>query len=173
MLNIPIEIKNLFKMDGTRKNIRIHFPNGEREDITNENILKDSFSFSERLCSRDNFKFGLCEANTIEFECFDVENIKGCEIEASLEVILDEPITITTTRENLLYDSVVLNWDTSFVITFEEETSGTLAWDWLDCADENTLFPVFISTNKDEEGFTAGGNYREYHFDNVKYITLS
>lgn len=173
MLNIPEEIKNLFKTDGVRKNIRIHFPNGEREDITNDNILKDSFSFSERLCSRDSLKFGLCEANTLEFECFDVGNIKGFEIEASVELILDEPISITKKQQNYVYDDLRIDWTSGYVISFETKTSGVLSWNYL-TTDASSFSPLCItSSNEEEEPIYTGGNFKEIHFENVTYLILS
>jgi hypothetical protein len=175
MLNIPAEIRNLFKMDGIRKNIRIHFPNGEREDITNDNIIKDSFRFSERLCSRDSLKFGLCEANSLEVECFDVANVKGATIEASVELLLDEPITITETRKDLVYDNITVNFGTSFIIEFDEKTSGTLSWDFLDCEFQDTRNYIRITTDNDtdpDDVVYAGSNFAEFHFDDVKRIVI-
>lgn len=87
MLNIPEEIKQLFRQGSVRKNIRIHFPNGEREDITNSNLISESFSFTESICSQDTLKFGLCEASMVEFETFNIGNIKGCTIEITLDVL--------------------------------------------------------------------------------------
>lgn len=86
MLQIPEETKKLFKQGSIRKNIRIHFPNGEREDITNNNLISESFSFTESVMSQGTFKFGLCEASMVEFECFGIENIKGYEIEVFHEI---------------------------------------------------------------------------------------
>ena len=86
MLNIPKEVKDLFKQDSVRKNIRIHFPNGERADITNSNLIAESFSFTESVMSQSEFRFGLCEASMVEFDCFGVENIKGYDIEVSHEI---------------------------------------------------------------------------------------
>lgn len=86
MLNIPEEIKQLLKQGSIRKNLRIHFPNGEHEDITNSNLLSESFSFSESIMSQSEFKFGLCEASMVEFEMFNIGNIKGYEIEIFHEI---------------------------------------------------------------------------------------
>ena len=47
MLNIPEEVKTLYRHPGADKNLRIHFPNGEREDITNDDLAEESFSFTE------------------------------------------------------------------------------------------------------------------------------
>ena len=83
---IPQEVKNLFYKNSIRKNVRIHFPNGERADITNNNLIAESFSFTESVMSQSEFRFGLCEASMAEFECFGVENIKDYEIEAFHEI---------------------------------------------------------------------------------------
>lgn len=103
MLNIPKEVKDLFKKDSVRKNIRVHFPNGERADITNSNLIAESFSFTESVMSQSEFRFGLCEASMVEFECFGVENIKGYEIEVSHEIdisSLDEEFISTYGMES-------------------------------------------------------------------------
>ena len=86
MLNIPEEVKNLFRQDSITKNFRIHFPNGERADLTNADLVEESVQFTESLCSQESLKFGLCEASVLEFETIDVENITGCVIEASIEI---------------------------------------------------------------------------------------
>ncbi len=86
MINIPSEIRALFRNGGVLKNIRIHFPNGEREDITSANVVEESFSFTESLCSQNLLQFGLCEASVVQFETFGVENIKGYAIEVFHEI---------------------------------------------------------------------------------------
>ena len=86
MLNIPEEIKDLLRQDRCLKNVRVHFPNGERSDITCDNIEADSFSFTEPICSRNKLKFGLCEASIAEFTTVGIGNIKGYEIEVYHEI---------------------------------------------------------------------------------------
>lgn len=86
MLSIPALVKGRFKTDTVRKNLRIHFPNGEYPDITNGNIEKESLRFTESLCSQDVFKFGLAEASVIEFETVGIGNMYGMTIEAGIEV---------------------------------------------------------------------------------------
>lgn len=66
MINVPERIKAIFKQDGIRKNFRVHFPNGEHPDLTNEHIDEESVTMTESLASRG-FEFGMCEASTIEF----------------------------------------------------------------------------------------------------------
>ena len=93
MISVPYTIKELYHQDHAYKNIRIHFPNGERSDICNNLIVKDSVSFTESLCSQDTLKFGLCEASVFECETVGVGDIKGATIEVSCEIECPAGIT--------------------------------------------------------------------------------
>ena len=86
MLNVPDAVKALYKLDRIRKNFRAHFPNGERGDITNADVVQESLHFTESLCSRDVFRFGLAEASVIEFETVGVGNIYGSVMECGIEI---------------------------------------------------------------------------------------
>ena len=86
MLQVPNNIKELLHQDHCEKNIRIHFPNGERSDICNNLIVKDTVSFTESLCSQNTLKFGLCESPIFECEVVGVGNIKGATIEVFCEI---------------------------------------------------------------------------------------
>lgn len=86
MLNIPEAIKTLYKQDSIRKNFRVHFPNGEMPDITNANIVSESVSFTESLCSQQYLKFGLTEASEIQFETVGIGNMLGMTIECYNEI---------------------------------------------------------------------------------------
>ena len=86
MLNIPSSVKTLFQTDGIHKNFRVHFPNGEFGDITNDNVVQESVKFTESLCSQSTFKFGLAEASVLEFETVGIGNMYGMMIEASIEI---------------------------------------------------------------------------------------
>lgn len=88
MLNIPESVKTLFKQDGVRKNFRVHFPNGELPDITNENVVQESVKFTNSICSQDVLKFGLTEASVLEFETVGIANMYGMTIEAGIEIDL-------------------------------------------------------------------------------------
>lgn len=126
MINIPQEVKDILHSSrSTRKNFRVHFPNGERADITNSNLIEESVEFTESLCSQDEIKFGLCESSVLKFKTFDVENIKGCEITAQMEII-----------GNLIYDYTIYNHEISAPVTmlggsdkyfvFDEPISGSM-----------------------------------------------
>lgn len=86
MLAIPSAIKTLFQTDGVLKNFRVHFPNGEYADITNENVVKESLHFTESICSQSTFRFGLAEASVIEFETVGIGNMYGMTIECGIEI---------------------------------------------------------------------------------------
>ena len=104
MLEIPSQIKELLLSDSISKNFRISFPNGEREDITNSNLVSESVRFTESICSRDELHFGLCEGSVLEFECFNVGNIKDMTIDAQIEII------VTETFENAVYKEDIDAW---------------------------------------------------------------
>lgn len=86
MLNIPSSVKALFQADGVHKNFRVHFPNGEMAEITNDNVVQESVKFTESLCSQSTFKFGLAEASVLEFETVGIGNMYGMTIQASCEI---------------------------------------------------------------------------------------
>lgn len=101
MLTVPQAIKDLLHQDHCQKNIRIHFPNGERSDICNDLIVKDSVSFTESLCSQDKLKFGLCEASTFECETVGVGNVKGATIYVYCEVYCQQTVPGSVFRQDL------------------------------------------------------------------------
>ena len=101
MLTVPQEIKDLLHQDTCRKNIRIQFPNGERTDICNGLIVKDSVQFTESLCSQDTLKFGLCESPVFECETVGVGNIKGATITVLCEIYCDMSVSGAVFRPDL------------------------------------------------------------------------
>ena len=86
MLNIPEEVKALFSSDTVHKNFHVHFPDGETSDLNNEDIVSESVSFTESLCSQQYFKFGLAEASQLEFTAVGIPNVRGAVIEAAMEI---------------------------------------------------------------------------------------
>lgn len=90
---IPEYLKNRVFSDSATYNIRLHFPNGERTDVTNNMIVEGSAKLTESLCSQDELKFGLCESPTFECETVGVGNIKGLIFELIYEIIVGEPVT--------------------------------------------------------------------------------
>lgn len=87
MIDLEYEQIQLIKQQpGTRKNVRISFPNGERSDILNENVEYESLSFTESICSSSPIKFGKNEKAVVQFTTREVEDIQGCEIDVELDV---------------------------------------------------------------------------------------
>lgn len=86
MLNIPAEVKALFQRDDIYKNFHVHFPGGEWSDLNNGDIVSESVSFTESLCSQQAFRFGLTEASELKFTCVNVPNIRGVTLEACIEI---------------------------------------------------------------------------------------
>lgn len=90
MLSIPKQIEELLKADSIKKNIRISFPFDDIPDICNDRVVSESLQFTESFCSQDSLKFGLCEASSLSFECFDVGNIKNKKIDVQIEIDCSE-----------------------------------------------------------------------------------
>jgi len=81
-------IDDLILPDGDirKKYLRIHFVDGEYRDLTNTDIIQESFNFTESLCSSDSLKFGLCEASEVTFEVVGIPNITGSKIQVFYEI---------------------------------------------------------------------------------------
>lgn len=86
MLKIDSRIQALFARRDVRRNFRVMFPDGERADLINEDIILDSVRLTESVCSETVFRFGCCERSVMEFETVGVENIRGCRIRCALEI---------------------------------------------------------------------------------------
>ena len=101
MINVPESVKDLLHLDTCKKNIRIHFPNGERADICNDLIVKDSVKFTESLCSQDQLKFGLCEAAQFECDTVGAGRISNAVIEVFCEIYCDSSVQDAVWRNDL------------------------------------------------------------------------
>ena len=101
MLSVPDTIKDLFHTDSVNKNIRIQFPNGERADICNDQIVKDSVEFTESLCSQNTLKFGLCESPVFQCNVIGVGNITDATIEVYCEIYCDSTVEDAVWRNDL------------------------------------------------------------------------
>lgn len=140
MLYIPEEVKDVLKRDSVKKNLRISFPNGEHEDITNENIIAESMSFTESICSKDDFRLGLTESPTLEFDTFGVDNIRGMEIDVSLEIDITDANYVTKNVklfdgkgsfqveavENIVVDNAMVDIDAYYVSDYEKVEASTI-----------------------------------------------
>jgi hypothetical protein len=94
MLNIPEDVKTLFKRDDVFKNFHVRFPNGETTDLNNDNVVSESVTFTESLCSQQSFRFGLTEASEIQFTAVGIPNVRGAVIECAIEIQIDDLGTV-------------------------------------------------------------------------------
>lgn len=62
--------KNPFEDNTDPINVKVHWINGEFEDLTNEHIQSNSLSLHESLCNKAYFIFGGCISNQITFKCY-------------------------------------------------------------------------------------------------------
>lgn len=62
--------KNPFEDNTDPINVKVHWINGEFEDLTNEHIQSNSLSSQESLCNKAYFIFGGCISNQITFKCY-------------------------------------------------------------------------------------------------------
>lgn len=62
--------KNPFEDNTDPINVRVHWINGEFEDLTNDNIQSNTLSLQESLCNKAYFIFGGCISNQIAFKCY-------------------------------------------------------------------------------------------------------
>ena len=58
----------------------------ENHVIDNNNLVAESVKFDERMCSDTELRFGLCEGTSVEFQYFDLPNIRGQQINIELDV---------------------------------------------------------------------------------------
>lgn len=50
--------------------VKVHWINGEFEDLTNDNVQSNTLSLQESLCNKAYFIFGGCISNQITFKCY-------------------------------------------------------------------------------------------------------
>lgn len=85
MYTVSNHVLGLSKRDSIKKNIVIHFPNGEYADIENDSIYSESMKLQQSVCSQEYLQFGLCEAAQFSIKLIGIEEaLKGYEIEVSV-----------------------------------------------------------------------------------------
>lgn len=93
MIDVPARVKEALKKGIYLKNYVINvLTNSGTVDfsIENENLVSESVSINEKLCSDDTIKFGLCEGSQISFQYFGKQNIRGRRIQVILQVQYSE-----------------------------------------------------------------------------------
>lgn len=76
------------------------------EVITNDRLIKESVKIDERMCSAETIKFGLCEGSSLEFQCFDVDSIKGKTLKCEIVVYSSDNESYTIPMGTYTVDSV-------------------------------------------------------------------
>lgn len=101
MIDVPVQVKDALRDGRLKKNFRFVVLNEDGTEseigtIDNNNIVSESVSIDERMCSGDTLKFGLCEGSSLEFQYFDKPSIAGKRVQAFIDVDYgeDEPYTI-------------------------------------------------------------------------------
>ena len=97
MIDVPVEVKDALREGTYKKNYRFVVLNedGTPDEtigtIDNENLVSESVSIDERMCSGDTLKFGLCEGSSLEFQYFGKPNITGKRVQAFVDVDYELP----------------------------------------------------------------------------------
>lgn len=125
MIDVPIQVKDALREGRLRKNYRFQVLNDDGTvdfTIDNNNLVSESVSIDERMCSGDTIKYGLCEGSSIEFQYFGKENITGRQLKVFVDVEYEDelaytytdveefprfdPVTITTPGHYKVYSAV-------------------------------------------------------------------
>lgn len=101
MIDVPVQIKDALRDGRLTKNYRFVVLNEDGTEseigtIDNNNLVSESVSIDERMCSGDTLKFGLCEGSSLEFQYFGLPNITGKRVQAFIDADYGEaePYTI-------------------------------------------------------------------------------
>lgn len=130
MLNVPQEVKELFNQSSVRKFLRINFPNGEMEDLYDKNIMYESMTFDESICSTDNLEFGLAEASILKFTTVNnVPNFKDATIKAYICVEI-APVVSENHYEKNFSVEIAPNVD-EYEFLFNDTNDKTISFSWL------------------------------------------
>lgn len=90
MIDVPTRVKDALREGDRLKEYKFVVRNADdtADDFTidNDNLVSESVSFDERMCSDKEIKFGLCEGTSLEFQYFGLANITGRRLCASVRV---------------------------------------------------------------------------------------
>jgi hypothetical protein len=79
MITVLNDVKNAYRADSVQKNYFVFFRDA-RYVLTNSEIVQESLSITESICSSGNFKVGLCESATASIDVALEPNVKGDEM---------------------------------------------------------------------------------------------
>ena len=88
MITVDQETKRAFRDGSTHKRWTIQVYTDDSLDfvISNSNLVSESITYDERLCSGDELQFGLCEGAEFSFQYFGLENIRGKRVRPFVSV---------------------------------------------------------------------------------------
>lgn len=89
MIEVPERVKDALREGNMLKNYRFNVLNEDGTIdfvIENNNLVKESVKFDERMATGKDLKFGLCEGSSLEFQYFDFPNITGRELQTFIDV---------------------------------------------------------------------------------------
>ena len=93
MIEVPVVVKDALREGRHKKNYIFQVLNDDGTvdfAIDNDNLVSESVSIDERMCTGDTLKFGLCEGTSLEFQYFGKSNILGRRIQCFIDVDFPE-----------------------------------------------------------------------------------
>lgn len=113
MINVSAKVKDLLRQGSCKKRYRFIVEKetilSEQFTIDNNNIVSESVSIVEKLCSSDELKFGLCEGSSLEFQYFGFPSIKGRLIHAYIDIEIGKR-SFSPGHEEPIYEPIPLGW---------------------------------------------------------------
>lgn len=108
MISINETTKNLCRKDSADKSFIVIFRD-LNEVKTNKDIIAESLSITESICSDSSFKLGLCEASTLKLSMYLDKNVTGDEL-TIFEVLDDfEPNVHYDATKGIVFDDESLS----------------------------------------------------------------
>ena len=90
MLNVSDELKNLYRLEYTRKELVLSFPTISKT-ITNDGIVMESMKLTESICEEEELTFGGCNSAMFEVSIFNVtENLQGQKMVVTQNVYTED-----------------------------------------------------------------------------------
>lgn len=107
MIDVPVEVKDALRDGRLKKNYRVVVLDDEgTEDFTidNNNLVSESVSIDERMCSGNKIKFGLCEGSSLEFQYFGFPSILGKRLQVFIDVDYEITSLVYETQQEVPRD---------------------------------------------------------------------
>lgn len=134
--------------------------------ITKDNIEEESFSITESLSSKDNLKYGLCEASVCEFTVVDYNGIEVGDL-IYPEMWIDDVENSTIPLGFFVVHSIEISYEGVLekkrITAYSKITNlENKATDW------NTIYMYGINTYTEDGGYTGRG----FEFARQMYSTV-